>query len=54
MKFVLTIHNPAFKGMIDRYFLNDFYGLSDALYDTGKVRFEGMVSTLKSGIVYSR
>lgn len=53
MAFVLTIHNPAFKGMIDRYFLNDFYGLSDALYDTGKVRFEGMVSTLKSGIVYA-
>jgi starch synthase len=53
MKFVLTIHNPAFKGMIDRYFLNDFYGLSDALYDTGRVRFDGMVSTLKSGIVYS-
>jgi starch synthase len=53
MKFVLTIHNPAFKGMIDRYFLNDFYGLSDALYDTGRVRFDGMASTLKSGIVYS-
>lgn len=53
MAFVLTIHNPAFKGMMDRYFLNDFFGLSDALYDTGKVRFEGMVSTLKSGIVYA-
>lgn len=53
MKFVLTIHNPAFKGMIDRFFLNDFFGLPDSLYDTGKVRFEGMVSTLKSGIVYS-
>lgn len=52
-KFVLTIHNPAFKGMIDRYFLNDFYGLPDYLYDNGSVRFEGMVSTLKSGIVYS-
>ena len=53
MKFVLTIHNPAFKGMMDRFFLNDFFGLSDALYDTGRVRFEGMVSTLKSGIVYA-
>lgn len=53
IKFVLTIHNPAFKGMIDRFFLNDFYGLSDELYDSGKVRFEGIVSTLKSGIVYS-
>jgi starch synthase len=53
LKFVLTIHNPAFKGMIDRYFLNDFYGLSDALYDEGKVRFQGMVSTLKTGIYYA-
>ena len=53
IKTVLTIHNPAFKGMIDRFFLNDFYGLRDELFDTGKVRFEGMVSTLKSGIVYS-
>lgn len=53
MKFVLTIHNPAFKGMIDRFFLNDFFGLDDSLYDTGKVRFQGMVSTLKSGLVYS-
>lgn len=53
MKFVLTIHNPAFKGMLDRYFLQDFFGLDDSLYDTGKVRFQGMVSTLKSGLVYS-
>ena len=52
-KTVLTIHNPAFKGMIDKYFLNDFYGLSDALFDSGAVRFEGMVSTLKSGIVFA-
>ncbi len=52
-KSVLTIHNPAFKGMIDRYFLNDFYGLSDSLFDSGAVRFEGMVSTLKSGIVFA-
>jgi len=53
VKTVLTIHNPAFKGMLDRYFLNNFYGLSDELFDNGSVRFDGMVSTLKSGIVYS-
>ena len=51
--FVLTIHNPAFKGMLDLYFLNDFFGLSDELFDNGAVRFQGMVSTLKSGIIYS-
>lgn len=50
---VLTIHNPAFKGIMDKYFLGDFYGLSDELYDRGTVRFEGNVSTLKSAIVYA-
>jgi starch synthase len=53
MKTVITIHNPAFKGMLDRYFLNNFYGLSDELYDNGSVRFDNMVSTLKAGLVYS-
>ncbi len=51
MRTVLTIHNPAFKGLVDRYFLNDFWGLSDELYDNGRVRFDNMVSSLKAGIV---
>ena len=51
--YVLTIHNPAFKGYLDRYFLNNFFGLSDELFDNGRVRFDGQVSTLKAGIVYS-
>lgn len=50
---VLTIHNPAFKGLMDRYFLGDYWGLSDGLYDCGQVRFENCVSTLKAGIVYA-
>lgn len=52
-KFVMTLHNEAFKGLIDRYFLNHFYGLDDVLFDDGRVRFDGMVSTLKAGIIYS-
>lgn len=52
-KTALTIHNPAFKGFMDKYFLNNYFGLSDSLYDMGKVRFDGLVSTLKAGIVYS-
>ena len=51
--YVLTIHNPAFKGYLDKYFLNNFFGLSDELFDNGRVRFDGQVSTLKAGIVYS-
>ncbi|MCR5079628.1 MAG: glycogen synthase [Bacilli bacterium] len=50
-KTMLTIHNPAFKGYLDPYFLNDFFGLDDSLYHNGHLRFEGMVSTLKAGIV---
>ena len=50
---VLTIHNPAFKGIMDKYFLGNYYGLSDELFDKGLVRFEGNVSTLKSAIVYA-
>lgn len=51
MKTVLTIHNPAFKGFVDRYFLHDFWGLDDSLFDSGRVRFDNMVSSLKAGIV---
>ncbi|MBQ7994676.1 MAG: glycogen synthase [Bacilli bacterium] len=52
-KFVLTIHNPAFKGLLDRFFVSDYFGLDDSLYDSGKLRFEGAFSTLKSGIIYA-
>lgn len=52
-KFAMTIHNEAFLGNLDRFFVNDFYGLSDYLYDIGKLRFKNQFSTLKSGIVYA-
>lgn len=49
-RYVLTIHNPAFKGYLDPYSLGDLYNLPSYLYENGTVRFEGMVSTLKAGI----
>ena len=52
-RFVLTLHNEAFKGYLDRYFVNHFFGLDDGLYDSGKLRFDGQLSTLKAGIVYA-
>ena len=52
-KFVMTLHNEAFKGYMDRYFVNHFFGLDDRLFDEGSLRFDGQLSTLKSGIVYS-
>ena len=51
-KFVLTIHNSAFKGYLDRFALGDLYNLSDDMYDSGAVRLENMVSTLKAAIYF--
>ncbi len=52
-KFVISIHNPAFQGILDRYSLGDLYNLPDYLYQNGNVEFGGKVSTLKAGIVYA-
>lgn len=52
-KFVLSIHNPAFQGMMDKYCLGDYYNLPDYLYENGQVRFKNTFSTLKAGIVYA-
>ena len=52
-RFVITIHNPAFQGMLDRDALGDLYNLNTALFDDGRVRLDGRVSTLKAGIVYA-
>ena len=52
-KFVFTIHNPAFQGMMPKFTLGDFYNLSDEYFDNGSVRFKDQVSTLKAGIVYA-
>ncbi len=51
-KCVLTIHNPAFQGCMDKYFLGNFYNLSDDVFFNGKVRFKDGISTLKAGIEY--
>lgn len=52
-KYVLTIHNPAFQGMLHPSLLKDFYDLPESLYENGQVQFKGSVSTLKAGIVYA-
>lgn len=52
-KFVTSIHNPAFQGMMPRSVLGDYYGLPDSLYDYGMVRFKDQVSSLKAAIMYS-
>ena len=52
-RYIFTIHNPAFQGLMPRFTLGDFYNLTDELFDNGSVRFKDQVSTLKAGIVFS-
>lgn len=52
-KIVLSIHNPAFQGMMDPSALGNFYGLPQYLYENGQVRFDNRVSSLKTAIVYA-
>ena len=52
-KYVFTIHNPAFQGLMPKFTLGDFFNLTDELFDNGSVRFKDQVSTLKAGIIYS-
>ena len=52
-KTVLSIHNPAFQGILGREAIGDLYNLPYYLYDCGVLRFGDMVSTLKGGIMYA-
>ncbi len=52
-RFVMTIHNPAFQGMLERDALGNLFNLPEVLFDDGRVRLDGRVSTLKAGIVYA-
>ena len=51
--YVLTIHNPAFQGMLDGDAAGDLFNLPYALFENGSLRLKDRFSTLKSGIMYS-
>lgn len=51
-KTVFTIHNLGYKGLFPRTALTEV-GLDDALFDPEHLEFDGQVSYLKGGIVFS-
>lgn len=52
-KFILTIHNAAFLGLVDRKDLYDYFNLSEYFYDNGETRINDKVSYLKTAIATS-
>lgn len=53
LKFVLTIHNILFQGNFGPEMVDSCLGLPWYLLDNGNIRYDGGVSFLKSGILYS-
>lgn len=53
MKFVITIHSPAFHGELEPWLIKEFYGLDEGLYHDGRLRFRDKASTLKAALVYA-
>lgn len=51
-KFVLTIHNSAFLGYLNKEALGDLYNLSEECYHNGNVKLFDRVSTLRAAISY--
>ena len=45
-KFVYTIHNPAFLGLVDRKDLYDYFTINESYYDNGLTRLDDKVSYL--------
>ena len=50
---VLTIHNPAFQGIMQRDAVGDLFNLPYYLYDFGVLRLGDVFSSLKGGIMYA-
>lgn len=53
IKFVLTIHNLAYQGNFGPEMIDSCLGLPYYLFDNGNIKFDGGISFLKSGILYS-
>lgn len=53
VKHVYTIHNLAFQGNFPKDILGSCLGLSFKYYEDGSMRYDGGISFMKTGIVYS-
>lgn len=53
MKFVVTIHNPAFQGEFHPDLLPDFYDIRKSHFEDGTLRYRDKVNALKAAIVFA-
>ena len=53
IRFMLTIHNPAFQGICDRNDLWNYFNLPEYYFDNGLARLDDKVNLLKAAICLS-
>lgn len=53
IKFIMTVHNPAYQGNYPSEILNNLFMMNYDLYENGKLRFKNQLSYLKAGLVYA-
>ncbi len=53
IKFIMTVHNPAYQGNYPSEILDKLFMMNYDLYENGKLRFNNNLSYLKAGLVYS-
>lgn len=53
IKFIITVHNPAYQGNYPSEMVDKLFMLNYDLYENGKLRFNNQLSYLKSGLVYA-
>lgn len=53
IKFIMTVHNPAYQGNFPSEILDKLFMMNYELFENGKLRFNNQLSYLKAGLVYS-
>jgi starch synthase len=53
VRFLMTVHNPAYQGICDKKDLYDYFNLDEKYFDEGLVRLDDKVNFLKTGIIMS-
>lgn len=53
IKFIMTVHNPAYQGNYPPEILDKLFMMNFDLYENGKLRFNNCLSYLKAGLVYA-
>lgn len=53
LKYIVTIHNPAFQGEFSPHLLPEFYDIKMSYFEDGTLRYKDRVNSLKAALVFA-